>query len=224
MAKQRIHSFGGRSHSTPFTRGGEGLNYVSRQTDGAYAAIANAITGTLSGVAWFDSTSSITSSPSFVYKDQESLYIIGALSATNAYTTILTPTTDDELASKYYVDQQVGGHNGTVSGISYFNTATSVTSDPDFYYDTSTNKMFVTSGSLSAVRLGRKDYVEPSLYSVLSETLVITSRGGMITTLRSVHSSRSGFRKNFCQQETTFDMSVLSIVMLQKSGQSHQHG
>jgi hypothetical protein len=167
MAKQRIHSFGGRSHSTPFTRGGEGLNYVSRQTDGAYAAIANAITGTLSGVAYFDSTSSITSSPSFVYKDQESLYIIGALSATNAYTTILTPTTDDELASKYYVDQQVGGHNGTVSGISYFNTATSVTSDPDFYYDTSTNKMFVTSGSLSAVRLGRKDYVEPSLYSVI---------------------------------------------------------
>lgn len=178
MASNRINTFGGKTHATPFQ--------ISRKRDTQYQGsinqtvfqtVTSSVTGYPESVTVYDLSGNLTGFNAFSYSGS-SLYIHGGrayydLSQTGALSA-------NELVTKAYVDSVSGGGStgggisvnpitGSSSGVLVFVGANSASGFADFQYDDSIKKVSTVSASLSAIQLHRSDqqYIANNVNSVV---------------------------------------------------------
>lgn len=167
MAKQRIHSFGGRSHSTPFLRYDNANVYTERKISVMYSSLSGvgASTGNLSSIAYWATSGTLSGTQNLQFSNERlslsgEIVVEGNLSATNVYVTGPI-TASDQAASKAYVDSFGGGGTtitGSTSGVLWLSGSATVSSDSSFTYNHSASALSVVSASVSSMQLHREDY------------------------------------------------------------------
>jgi hypothetical protein len=166
MSKQRINIFGGRTHSTRFSRiqpvtGGYGERIIEDVSDGI-SAIMISVSGTPDRVAVFNLSGNLTGFDNFSFSGGN-LYISGTGRIYHDDTTATDPT---ELVTKGYVDSMTGGGSGgginpisgSSSSIVVFVGANSASGFADLQFDDSLKRLSTVSASVSSIQIHRQDY------------------------------------------------------------------